>query len=107
MLILKNIVLKIKSDFLAEHILNVFVALVVLIIVVLSSIALCGPISDKQYQHIVVLSEQQSLPATQYIAIKLLHEPMVSSADYLRLMHANHFESSKIKKYPAMAIEDE
>lgn len=107
MLISKNLLLKIKSNVHAEHILNGLVAFIVFIIILLSGIALYTPINHQQYQNVLKLSGQQTLPATQHMAIKLMQSETVSSAHYLRLMHAHYHESSKIKQYPAMAIEDE
>lgn len=107
MLISKNLLLKIKSNLDAEHILNGLLGLIVLIIILLSSIALYTPISHQQFQNVQRLSGQQSLPATQHMAIQLMHAETISSAHYLRLMHAHDHESSKIRQYPAMAIEDE
>ena len=106
MLIYKDQFLKFKSQFKFEYLLNVVVIVVIFSIILCAILALKRPIESKKYQKVLLLTEQQTYPATQKMANHLKSQDYIAASDYFRLMWAHHAESSKIKQYPALEQDD-
>lgn len=106
MLSFKEYRLKFQSKFPFDLTQHSIMLVVIVSILLLSSYALFRPINAVQYQQVQVLAAQYSYPKTQAMAAKLKAQEKVSNAEYFRLMYAMDFESSKIKEYPALKIED-
>lgn len=106
MLSFKEYRLKFQSKFPFDFTQNSVLLLVIALILLLSSYALFKPINAKQYQQVDALAVQYSFPKTQEMAAELKTQEKVSNAEYFRLMYAVDFETSKIKEYPALNIED-
>lgn len=106
MLSFKEYFSKVQSKFPFEFTQNSVLIAVIASIVLLSSYALFRPISTAQYHQIQGLMNQHSYPQSQAMALKLSMQQDVSNAEFFRLMYAVDFESSKIKQYPALNIED-
>ncbi|SPL70913.1 hypothetical protein [Acinetobacter stercoris] len=106
MLIFKQKILNLKSQFHPEYFLNALIVLIIIFIIVLATFALARPIQVQQYQKVVDLSYQATYPETQQMAKQLLQQSVIHRVDYFRLMHARHFEKVHTKKYPALNIND-
>lgn len=106
MLSFKEYRLKFQSKFPFDFTQNSVLLVVIVMILLLSSYALFRPINAVQYQQVQVLAGQYTYPKTQVMAAKLTTKDKVSNAEYFRLMYAVDYESSKIKEYPALNIED-
>lgn len=88
--------------------LNKFLVIfIVFAILLLAYYALLRPVNPLQYQLVVEYSHQASHPRTQFMAKQFLMHTPIRRVEYLKLLHAYHFESSRIKQYPAMKQEDE
>ena len=107
MLRFKDYFLRLKSKFQIEYVLNAILAGIIAFILITATYGLLRPISTIQYRQVVQLSKQQSFPETQEMAKNVLIRHPIRNVDFYRLMHAHHFEISRINLYPAMAIEDE
>lgn len=106
MLSFKEYRLKFQSKFPFDFTQNSVLLVVIALILLLSSYALFRPINAVQYQQVKFLAGQYSYPKTQEMATKLTMQDKVSNAEFFRLMYAVDFETSKIKQYPALNIED-
>ncbi len=106
MLSFKEYRLKFQSKFPFDFTQNSVLLVLISFIMLLSSYALFRPINSMQYQQVQDLSVQYSYPKTQKMAAELRAQNIVSNAEYFRLMYAVDFESSRIKQYPALNIED-
>ncbi len=107
MLISKQNFLKLKSEFRLEQVYNLVVIVIIGLILVIAYRALHYPIRDDQYRDVVMFSYQASNPKTQKMARQLLRKTEIDVGDYLKLMQAYQFESSKAKHYPAMSLDDQ
>lgn len=107
MLISKDQFLKFKSQFQIESLFNAILGGIIAFILMTAIYALIRPVNNEQFNQVVQLSKQQSFAETQEMALELLIQEKMSNFEFYRLMHAHHFESSRINQYPAMAIEDE
>ncbi|RLZ07631.1 hypothetical protein EAH57_11935 [Acinetobacter sp. 2JN-4] len=106
-IISKHKVLQSRLGFKLDQFYNILVSLILLSIFLLAYSALQRPINTFQYQQIIRLSEQASLPRTQNMAENVLQQHQVRRLEYLKLLNAYQFESNRIRQYPAMAKEDE
>lgn len=102
--ILKSL-LQFKSNIKLEQIYNIFVSFIILLILLLGLLALNRPISMQKFHNVVMLSEQQSCPGSQELALSLRQQNEVSMGQYLKLMHAYHAESERAHQLPALAEE--
>lgn len=107
MLILKDQFSKFKSKLHVEYLLNSILGVIIAFIVMTAIYGLVRPISIDQFHQVTQISKQQSFPETQEMAEALLTQKQIHTLQFYRLMHAYHFESSRINQYPAMALEDE
>lgn len=101
----KENLLKFKSEFEAEYVLNIVVSVIIAVILVLACLAMYRPINTTQYQEVRKLAKQELYPKTQAMAVELTHQDEIRSSDYYRLIYAKHYESSKLKIYPAATID--
>ena len=76
-------------------------------VIAISFFAARYPVSSEQYFKIQKLAIQQSFPETQNMAHLMLMQDEICVVDFYRLMHAQHYESSRIQTYPAEAQDDE
>lgn len=106
MLSFKEYRLKFQSKFPFDFTQNSVLLVVIALILLLSSYALFRSINAVQYHQVQELAVQHSYPKTQEMAADLIAQDKISNAEYFRLMYAVDFESSKIKEYPALNIED-
>lgn len=106
-IISKDKILQSKLGFKLDQFYNILVSIIILSIFILAYNALKQPISQPQYQQIILLSIQASHPKTQHMAENILQHSQIYRVDYLKLLNAYQFESKRIKQYPAMAQEDE
>lgn len=106
MLSFKKYILKIKTTFPFEVAQNYLVMIIVMLIILTASYALYRPVNQDQFEQVVVLKNQYTLPETQDMAEKLASQSTISNAEYYRLINAYSFESSNIKKYPDLNIHD-
>lgn len=106
MLIYKDQLLKFKSQFKFEYLLNTVVVVVILSIIFCAVLALKRPIEPQKYRKVVRLTKQHAYPATQKMANHLMLQENITASDYFRLMWAHHAESSKVKQYPALEQDD-
>ena len=90
-----------------DQICNVLVAVILFSIFIVAYNALQRPVNTMQYQQVIQFSQQASHPKTQQMAVHILENSQIRREDYLKLLNAYQFESSRIKEYPAMAQEDE
>ena len=96
-------ILKLKSEITLVQIYNGLMALIIMVIMLLSSFALSRPISPSQFENVSDLSHQAVFPETQEMAQDLLSEKQISYIDYFRLMQAHQFEQRRAKQLPALA----
>lgn len=101
----KENLLKFKSEFQAEYVLNILVAVIIVVILILSCLAIYRPINTIQYQEVKKLAKQELYPKTQAMAAELTHQEVIRSSDYYRLIYARHYESSKLQIYPAATMD--
>lgn len=106
MLISKQNILKLKSEFKIERVYNAFVILIISAILFFGFQSLHKPIKTQYYRHIVALSQQANNPKTQIMAKRILQQPEIDLGDYLKLMHAYQFEKSQARYYPAISLDD-
>lgn len=106
MLSFKEYFLKIKTNFPFEVTHNTLLIMIVMSIIMTASYALFRPVNTQQFEQIGLLKNQHTLPKTQAMAHHLALKDKISNADFYRLMYAYHYESSHIKEYPALNIED-
>lgn len=106
MLSFKEYFSKFKTHFPFEHIQIAILLVIVSLILLVASYALYRPINTAQFNQVLKLSKQQSFPATQDMAEQLAIQKKISNAEYYRLIHAYEYESSKIREYPALNIDD-
>ena len=97
--------LKFKSEFQIEHILNFVVAFIIAIILIIACVSMYRPIDRVQFQQVKRLAQQEVYPKTQAMADQLIHQEVIRSSDYYRLMYAKHYESSKLRIYPAASVD--
>lgn len=107
MLISKDQILKFKAQFQIEYVFNAILAVIIAFILVTAIYGLVRPVSLDQFSQVIQLSKQQAFPETQEMARELLIQEKIRNVDFYRLMHAHHYEFSRINQYPAMALEDE
>lgn len=96
-----------KSKVQVEHVLNIIIISIVVIVMVISCLAALRPISTDQYYKVQKLALQHSYPETQQLAFKVLMQEKISVIDFYRVMHARQYEALQVHQYPAMKIEDE
>jgi hypothetical protein len=53
------------------------------------------------------LAEQASHPKTQAMALNVLQAQKIRRVEYLKLLNAFQFESTRIQEYPALSLDDE
>lgn len=106
MLSFKQYFLKLKSTFSFEVTHNTLLVVIVFSIIFTGSYALFRPVNTQQFEQIVLLKKQYTLPKTQAMAYHLTSKDKISNADFYRLMYAYYYESSHIKEYPALNPED-
>lgn len=104
MLSFKEYFLKFKTQFPFEHTQIAILLAIVSLIMLSASYALYRPINTEQLDQILKLSHQQSFPATQDMAVQLVTQKKISNAEYYRLIYAYEYESSRIREYPALNI---
>lgn len=90
---------KFLSQYTIEHLLNALILVIVIIVILLATIASMRPISLSQYHKVKELAVQEVYPETQSMAQHMLYKEKIYRVDYMRLMHAEHFESSRIQHY--------
>ena len=106
-IISKHKVLQSKLRLKIDQFYNALVSIIILSIFILAFYALKLPVNPLQYQQVLQFSQQASHPKTQQMAVHILENSQIRREDYLKLLSAYQFESSRIKEYPAMAQEDE
>lgn len=106
MLSFKEYFLKIKTTFNFEIVQNYLVLIIVMLIILTASYALNRPVNQDQFAYVIVLKNQYTLPETQDMAEKMASQSTISNAEYYRLINAYSFESSNIKKYPDLNVDD-
>lgn len=99
---LKDYFSKFTLPFPVENFLNAFVGLIIFIILTLAMFALTRPIPTEHYKQVLKYSQQASFPKTQHLAQQLQQQSQITRVEYLRLLRAYHFESSRVKQYPAV-----
>lgn len=104
MLIFKQQILKFKSEYQVESVLNLLLFAVILTIFIVASLALYRPISVQQYLVVQQLAQQEAYPKTQHMALNMSVQETIRFKDYYRLVYAKHYESSHIKIYPAASF---
>ncbi|KHF77998.1 hypothetical protein EC846_0716 [Acinetobacter sp. BIGb0102] len=103
----KHKVMQSRLGFKLDQFYNILVGIIILSIFILAYNALLRPINASQYQQVVQFAHQASHPRTQHMAHDVLDQTPIRRLDYLKLLNAYQFESSRIRQYPAMAKEDE
>ncbi|MGE8539298.1 MAG: hypothetical protein ACN6NI_08435 [Acinetobacter sp.] len=88
-----------------EQIYNSVVIFIVVVILFLATFALYRPLSISQITQIQQLSEQQSLPQTQDMALALLKQQPIRRGQYLKLMQAYQQESLRARQLPPVSVE--
>ncbi|WAU72176.1 hypothetical protein [Acinetobacter sp. TR11] len=106
-IISKHKVLQSKLGLKIDQFYNALVSIIILSIFILAFYALKRPVNPLQYQQVLQFSQQASHPKTQQMAVHILENSQIRREDYLKLLNAYQFESSRIREYPAMAQEDE
>lgn len=106
-IISKHKALQSKLGLKIDQFYNILVSIIILSIFLLAYKALQRPVNELQYHQMLQFSQQASHPKTQQMAADILEHTQIRRVDYLKLLHAYQFESSRIKEYPAMAQEDE
>lgn len=76
--------------------------LIVLAIIFQASWQMLQPIKERQYSHVIQLSQQATFPHTQTLAKELLQRIQINQRAYLRLVAAQQEESAAIQYYPAV-----
>ena len=107
MLHIKDYFQRLKLIVQPEHALNAVIFSIILVVIAVSFFAARYPVSSEQYFKIQKLAIQQSFPETQNMAHLMLMQDEICVVDFYRLMHAQHYESSRIQTYPAEAQDDE
>lgn len=107
MLHIKDYCQRLKLKVQPEHALNAVIFSIILVVIAISFFAARYPVSSEQYFKIQKLAIQQSFPETQNMAHLMLMQDEICVVDFYRLMHAQHYESSRIQTYPAEAQDDE
>lgn len=97
-------IFKIKEFIQLERIYNFFIVFIICSILVLAFLALKRPITQKQYQDVVRLSQVATNPQTQKMALQLLNSETIVRADYLQLVQAYQFENTQARHYPAVSL---
>ncbi|KGT48801.1 MULTISPECIES: hypothetical protein [Acinetobacter] len=90
------------SNLTLEQIYNSVFIFIVLLILILASIALYGPVTTDQTQQVRQLASQQRLPQTQDMALALLEQRPIYRGQYLKLMQAYQQESVRAHQLPAV-----
>ncbi|ESK56004.1 MAG: hypothetical protein I8H98_04460 [Moraxellaceae bacterium] len=106
-IISKHKALQSKLGLKIDQFYNILVGIIIFSIFLLAHKALQRPVNELQYQQMIQFSQQASHPKTQQMAEGILEHTQIRRVDYLKLLNAYQFESSRIKEYPAMAQEDE
>lgn len=101
MLHIKDYFQALKSKVQTEYVLNTVICSIVVLVIGISFVAARHPVSSEQYSKIQKLASQQSFPQTQNMAHLMLMQDRICVVDFYRLMHAQHYESSRIQTYPA------
>ncbi|WP_139852152.1 hypothetical protein [Acinetobacter pullicarnis] len=96
-----------KAKFNLDKMFQVIVISIIILIVLHASAKLYQPIDSREYNNVVVLSDQASYLHTQTMAQALLGQEKIHVFEYLKLMLAQQQEASQVKEYPAMKLEDE
>lgn len=87
---------------------NVYLVIFILIaIFILAFNALLRPVNQDQYLKVMQLAEQASHPKTQAMALNVLQAQKSRRVEYLKLLNAFQFESTRIQEYPALSLDDE
>lgn len=101
MLHIKDYFQGLKSKVQAEYVFNAVIFSIIVVVISISFVAARHPVSSEQYFEIQKLALQQSFPQTQNMAHLMLMQDRICVVDFYRLMHAQHYESSRIQIYPA------
>ncbi|MBP6190294.1 MAG: hypothetical protein KA331_00640 [Acinetobacter sp.] len=105
--ILKNHVAQFNLLHKLDQFCYIMVCTTLLSIVLLAFYALHRPVNAAQYQQIQQYTQQASYPKTQHLAHNILKQQQVRRKHYFKLLNAYHFESKRVKQYPAMELKDE
>ena len=98
-------ILQFKSKIGLEQVYNIFVSFIIALILVLGLLALNRPISIQKMHNILIISERQSCPDSQNLAVALSQQHEVTMGQYLKLMHAYQAETARAHQLPALAEE--
>ncbi|MFH7347794.1 hypothetical protein L1A45_04000 [Acinetobacter variabilis] len=97
------------SDFLnkikLEQIYNAVVIFIVALILFLATFAIYRPLTTSQFNLLLQLAEQQSLPQTQDMAQTLLQQQRIHRGQYLKLMQAYQQESLRARQLPPVSVD--
>ncbi|WP_180003763.1 MULTISPECIES: hypothetical protein [unclassified Acinetobacter] len=97
------------SDFLnkikLEQIYNAVVIFIVALILYLATFAIYRPLTTSQFNLLLQLAEQQSLPQTQDMAQTLLQQQRIHRGQYLKLMQAYQQESLRARQLPPVSVD--
>lgn len=97
---------KIKNQFNVDRLSHTVIA-ILLIFFTFKAIQLYRkPINEFQYQHVVELALQAQFPQTQQFAQQSLLQRQINTVTYLKLIYAQHFESSKIRQQPSLQLDE-
>lgn len=102
MLISRTLLENIHIRFSYQKLARAALILIVLAMIVQASWLMLKPINNRQYTHVVQLSQQAAFPHTQALAKDLLELQQINQRAYLRLMAAQQQESAAIQYYPAI-----
>ena len=106
MFIVKKNLEKIKNQLNVDRLSYVVIA-ILLILFMFNAVQLYRkPIDDVQYQRVVEFALQAQFPQTQQFAQQLLIQKQINTVNYLKLIYAQHFESSKIRQQPSLQMDD-
>ena len=107
MFIVKKNLEKIKNQFNIDHLSHAVIAILLIFFTFKAIQVYRKPIDELQYQYVVELALQAQFPQTQQLAQQLLvQQRQINTVTYLKLIYAQHFESSKIRQQPSLQLDE-